>query len=98
MTALLQDYAARAAESRGGATAVVMGDERLSYAELELQGNRLARLLAEYGCQPGDRVCLLVPKRPITIAAEYRRIVNTEAPAFDALLKRNGVVTSASNP
>jgi amino acid adenylation domain-containing protein len=67
---LLQDYAARQAESRPDAVAVVMGDERLTYGELEQAANRLARLLREAGCKRGDRVCLFVPKCPAAIVAE----------------------------
>src|SRR5688572_26432083 len=44
-----------------------MGAERLTYAELEAESNRLARLLRESGCEPGDRVCLFVPKCPAAI-------------------------------
>ena len=46
-----------------------MGDERLSYRELEERSNRLARLLLESGCARGDRVCLFVPKCPAAIVA-----------------------------
>jgi len=50
-------------------TAVAMDGERLSYAELEAAGNRLARLLIERGVQRGDRVCLLQPKSPQAIVS-----------------------------
>jgi amino acid adenylation domain-containing protein len=67
---LLQDYVTRRAETRPDAVAVVMGEERLTYGELEAAGNRLARLLREAGCSRGDRVCLFVPKCPAAIVAE----------------------------
>lgn len=67
---LLQDYAARQAQARPDAVAVVMGDERLTYGELEAAANRLARLLREAGARRGDRVCLFVPKCPAAIVAE----------------------------
>ena len=51
------------------ATAVSMGDAHLSYAELETQANRLARAIKELGCQPGDRICLFLPKRVEAIVA-----------------------------
>jgi len=41
----------------------------MSYGELEQSSSRLARLLAEAGCEPGDRVCLFVPKSPATIVS-----------------------------
>ena len=69
MTSLLQDYLTRSAERDPEKVAVVMGEERLTYGELEQASNRLARLLGESGCRPGDRVCLLLPKAPATIAA-----------------------------
>lgn len=40
-------------------TALIMGDGRLSYAELETDANRLAQALIAHGVQPGDRVGLL---------------------------------------
>jgi len=46
-----------------------MGDERLTYAELESASNRLARQLLEAGCSRSDRVCLLAPKSPTTMVA-----------------------------
>ena len=46
---LLQDYVTRQAEARPDAVALVMGDERLTYGELEEAGNRLARLLRRGG-------------------------------------------------
>jgi amino acid adenylation domain-containing protein len=67
VTALLHDRVSRTSASRPDATAVVMGEERLSYGELERRSNRLARLLAESGVRSGDRVCLLQPKAPAAV-------------------------------
>jgi amino acid adenylation domain-containing protein len=67
LTRLLQDYASRQAEHRPDAPALVMGNRRLTYGELEKESNRLARLLQERGCTRGDRVCLFVPKSPEAI-------------------------------
>lgn len=69
MTDLLQEYSARQAERRPDVLALRMGDERLSYRELEERSNQLARLLLESGCARGDRVCLFVPKCPTAIVA-----------------------------
>jgi amino acid adenylation domain-containing protein len=66
---LLQDYLSGSAERRPEATALVLGDERLTYEELETESNRLARLLTELGCRKGDRVCLFLPKSPAAIVA-----------------------------
>jgi amino acid adenylation domain-containing protein len=70
VTGLLQDYVARQADARPDAVALVMGEERLTYGELEAASNRLARLLREAGCRRGDRVCLFVPKTPAAVVAE----------------------------
>jgi amino acid adenylation domain-containing protein len=67
---LLQDYVARQAEARPEAGALVMGDERLTYGDVEAAANRLARLLRDSGCSRGDRVCLFVPKSPAAVVAE----------------------------
>ena len=69
MTKLLQDFATGAAEARADAVALAMGDERMTYAELERLGDRLAAQLLDAGCEPGDRVGLLIPKRPLAIIA-----------------------------
>jgi amino acid adenylation domain-containing protein len=70
VTRLLQEYVARQAEARPDAVALVMGDERLTYGELEAASNRLARLIRQAGCRRGDRVCLFVPKTPAAVVAE----------------------------
>src|SRR5437667_7467340 len=57
------------ARQRPFAGAVVLGEDRLTYGELEDLSNRLARCLLDAGCEPGDRVCLLMPKSPIAIMA-----------------------------
>jgi amino acid adenylation domain-containing protein len=69
MTTLLQDYGDRQADLRPEATALVFREERLTYGDLALMSNRLARLLTEGGCEPGDRVALLMPKSPMAIVA-----------------------------
>jgi amino acid adenylation domain-containing protein len=65
----LGDYLTRAAVRRPEAIAVVMGEERLTYGELDEAANRLARLLKDAGCVKGDRICLFVPKTPAAIVA-----------------------------
>lgn len=67
MIDLLQDTVSRQARQRPDAVAVVMGEERFTYGELEAESNRLARLLVESGCAPGDRVGLFAPKCPSAI-------------------------------
>jgi amino acid adenylation domain-containing protein len=67
VTTLIQEYLTRQAAARPDAVALVMDGERLTYGALEAESNRMARLLAESGCERGDRVCLLLPKAPRTI-------------------------------
>jgi amino acid adenylation domain-containing protein len=70
LTATLQEYVTRQSEARPDAVALVMGGERMTYGELEVASNRLARLLRESGCARGDRVCLFLPKSIPAIVAE----------------------------
>jgi len=70
MAELLQQLITRQAERRPDALALVMNDERISYAELEEVSNQLARQLQAIGCVRGDRVCFLTPKTPAAIISE----------------------------
>ncbi|MEU7022181.1 amino acid adenylation domain-containing protein [Streptomyces sp. NPDC046203] len=45
-----------------GATALILEDESLSYAELDARANRLARLLVEHGAGPERVVALAMPR------------------------------------
>jgi len=65
---LLQDYLWKAADRDSDRPALVMGDQRVSYGQLEGSTNRLARLLRARGVGHGDRVCVLAPKSPATVA------------------------------
>ncbi len=69
MSTLLQDYVTRAAADRRDAVAVALGDERLTYGELDRLSDCLAAQLVDAGCGPGDRVGLLMPKQPLAIVA-----------------------------
>ncbi len=69
MTTLIHEYADRQAELRPDATALVFCDERMTYGELAVASNRLARLLRDGGCEPGDPVAFMMPKSPSAIVA-----------------------------
>ncbi|MFY1698434.1 amino acid adenylation domain-containing protein [Solwaraspora sp. WMMA2101] len=58
--ATLADLVTRHAVAAGQATAVVCGDDRISYADLDRQANQLAHHLREHGVRPGRvvGVCL----------------------------------------
>jgi amino acid adenylation domain-containing protein len=62
MNRLLQSWVTQQAESRPDATALVSGNEKVCYGQLEDSSNQLAHLLQDAGCQRGDRVCILMPK------------------------------------
>ncbi|MFI5493631.1 long-chain fatty acid--CoA ligase [Actinoplanes sp. NPDC051859] len=44
--------------------AVVLGDQRLSYAQVNAAANQVAALLVDRGIQPGDKVALSCPNLP----------------------------------
>ncbi|MFF0610334.1 long-chain fatty acid--CoA ligase [Nocardia tengchongensis] len=44
-----------------GRDAVVAGDQRLTYAQLDAAANRVAHLLVAHGIEPGDKVALSCP-------------------------------------
>src|ERR1700752_3151929 len=67
MMGLLQHWVTRQAERRPDAIALVMGQERMTYLQLEESANRLARLLRAAGCRRRDRICFLMPKSPAAI-------------------------------
>ena len=64
----LADWVTLQAERRPDAVAVVGDGLALTYAELEVRSNRIARVLEEGGCARGDRVCLLMAKSTHAIA------------------------------
>ena len=52
-------------------TAVVYGDRRLSYRDLEERADRLASRLKDSGLQKGDRVAFLCPNTPPMLDAHF---------------------------
>ena len=71
MSVRLEGYLSRAAATRPDATAVAMGEERVSYGELDRESDGLARLLSDQGVRAGDRVCLLTAKSPEAVMAMH---------------------------
>ncbi|MGH2962022.1 MAG: amino acid adenylation domain-containing protein [Solirubrobacterales bacterium] len=68
---LLHEYAASSAARTPDATAVALGEERLSYGRLVSESRRLARVLRAAGVEPGDRVALMVPKSPAAVVGMH---------------------------
>ena len=52
------------ARSHPSRDAVVLGDTRLSYAQVNGAANQVANLLVARGIQPGDKVALSCPNLP----------------------------------
>ncbi|MFI1919863.1 amino acid adenylation domain-containing protein [Nocardia sp. NPDC020380] len=65
----LVDRFDRMVAARGGATAVVHGDEQLTYAELDARARGLARIIAGYGVGPGEFVGLALSRSTDLIVA-----------------------------
>ncbi|MCA2185480.1 class I adenylate-forming enzyme family protein [Nonomuraea cavernae] len=70
--------------STPGATAVVDGDRRLTFAELDDRSNRVATLLVDAGLEPGDRVAVLCGNR-----MEYVEIAAAAGKAGVAMVPLN---------
>ena len=64
----------------GGKTAIVSGDRRLSYADLNEASNKVANALIKMGVNKGDRVAMLLSNSP-EFAITYFGIVKTGAVA-----------------
>jgi long-chain acyl-CoA synthetase len=60
LSVLLEDSARNYPER----TAVVLGDQRLSYAQVDAAANQVANLLVARGVRPGDKVALSCPNLP----------------------------------
>jgi long-chain acyl-CoA synthetase len=67
---LIEDLYAHA-QARGEETALVFGEERVSYAELLDRVERLAQGLTAQGIGAGDAVALLLPNSPAFIVSFY---------------------------
>ncbi len=82
---LLHDYLTASAQRLGDKVALVCGQQRLTYGELERRSNALARFLVAHGVERGDRVLVFADNTPETVVS------------FWAALKANAVV-SLVNP
>ncbi len=71
---MLEEVASRYA----GKTAIVSGDQRLSYAELDEASNKVANAFLKMGLNKGDRVAMLLSDSP-EFAVIYFGIVKTGA-------------------
>jgi acyl-CoA synthetase (AMP-forming)/AMP-acid ligase II len=46
-----------------------MGEEKVTYGQLESASKQLAKSLIAEGCKRGDRVAILLPKSPLAIVS-----------------------------
>ena len=60
----LKQMLGQSAKRYAGKTAVAMGDQRLSYAQLDEASNKVANALVGMGVSKGDRVAILLPNSP----------------------------------
>jgi len=65
----LHHFFERACDTHPGNTALIAGNERLTYGALEARANQLAQLLAYRGVRPGDRVGILLERSAWAYAA-----------------------------
>src|ERR1700730_4610562 len=69
MPPVVPDLLTATAARQGERPALVMDDLVVTYAELEMASNRVARSLIRYGVRRGDRVALWIPKSMEAIVA-----------------------------
>ena len=82
---LVNDFLEQSADRTPGKVALICGEERLTYAEIDAMANRLANALRERGVARGDRVVLFLPNSiELTVA-------------IFATLKANGVFVVVNN-
>jgi len=67
--ALMHSEIVRRCAQAAGRFALSMDDQRVSYAQLEAESNRLARALRARGVRRGDRVGLCLPRGPAMVLA-----------------------------
>ena len=67
-------------------TALVYGDRKISYAELEATTNRLANSLVKLGLQPGQKMLIMLPNIPEFVVGYY------------GILKPGGICMPADPP
>lgn len=68
---LVHEWLRRTARREPQRTAIVCGDQRVSYAEIDTLSDRLARSFMECGVRRGDRVVILLDTSVETVASIY---------------------------
>ena len=68
---LITDFLRRAVRHYPNKTAVVDGNNRFSYRELDERVDRLSNALLDLGLERGDRVCILSPNSHFFLVSFY---------------------------
>jgi fatty-acyl-CoA synthase len=68
---LVNDFIQRASQLYPDKTAVVDGDKRYTYREVQQRANRLSNTLLALGIHKGDRVCILSPNSHFFLESFY---------------------------
>ena len=68
---LVHEFLRRTAERLPAKTAVIRGEDRLSYGELDRRSDRLARTLADAGVRRHDRVAVFLDNSPEAVIGLY---------------------------
>ena len=66
------------ARQYGSKTAIILGEQRLSYTELDTTSNKVANALIKMGVGKGDRVAILLPNSPEFVVI-YFGVIKTGA-------------------
>ena len=65
------DLIERGAAANAGRIAVIFGEERLRFGQVEARANRLANALQSLGAQPGTRIALLVNNGLLSVPLDF---------------------------
>jgi len=68
---LVQEFLENSARRLAGKTALIDGDHRLSYREVDSGANRLAHSLTDLGVRRGDRVAIFMDNSPETVIGVF---------------------------
>lgn len=68
---LLHEFLTESAKRDPEHVAIIVGDRRLTYAEVDRHSSALARAFVDAGLLPGDRVAVFLDNRPETVVAFF---------------------------
>ncbi len=71
MANVLHEFLTESARRSPDSIAVITGEQRISYGQLDALTNRLAWVLRECGVRPGDRVGIYVPKSLASVVSIF---------------------------